>query len=506
MQDLTGVNRGVWRPIDVLRFGCGVSVAGSRETYPGTNPDTRLHATLGGVLLVLPTIVLVATVTLALTTLLLLLLGRHLRISSRLLGLLLAGLVAVGSTELAARLWGLVPSYTRVGAGVVLLAGVVVVFALPYWNPIGQVFLGSFVAAAGTYLVFGGYVTVAGGLSPLGILASAVLLLLELLALLVSGYFAFEGCDILCRTRPTRAVPAPDPTSLPRVTLQVPAYNEPADMLIKTIQSLEAIDYPYLDILVVDNNTEDPETWRLVAEYCAGRERVRFKPSFRRTTGETGTVSRRVAWIDGSRPVPSGAPVVLQAARWDRLKDPAGVIELFRDHLSEADPRIRLVVAGPGVDGVADDPEGREILEQCVALRRTLPAPIRERVHLSCSPMDDEDETGVVVNALQRYADVVMLKSVAEGFGLAVAEAMWKRRPVVSTRVGGIQDQIEHNRSGILVDDPADRAAFAAATAQLLSDPNRARAIGARAHDRVRDRFLAPRQLTETLDLIRELR
>lgn len=112
---------------------------------------------------------------------------------------------------------------------------------------------------------------------------------------------------------------------------------------------------------------------------------------------------------------------------------------------------------------------------------------------------------GAVVNALQRYADVVIQKSLAEGFGLVVAEAMWKGRPVVSTRVGGIQDQITHGETGVLVDDPTDGAAIAAAAADLLTDGARAREIGARAHHRVRDHYLAPRQLTETMELVCEL-
>jgi trehalose synthase len=228
--------------------------------------------------------------------------------------------------------------------------------------------------------------------------------------------------------------------------------------------------------------------------------------AFRRSTGETARISRRVEYVDGSRPVPGDAPVVLQSARWDRLKDPTGVIALFRDHLAAAvDPQVRLVVAGPSVDGVADDPEGREVLDACVALRGDLPPAIRDRVHLLCCPMDDEEEAGAVVNAMQRYADVVIQKSLAEGFGLVVAEAMWKGRPVVSTRVGGIQDQISHGESGILVDDPEDGAGIAAAAADLLADRARAREIGARAHDRVRDQYLAPRQLTETMELVCEL-
>jgi trehalose synthase len=163
------------------------------------------------------------------------------------------------------------------------------------------------------------------------------------------------------------------------------------------------------------------------------------------------------------------------------------------------------VLAGPSVEGVGDDPEGRDVLAECVERRRALPARLRERVHLVCSPMEDEEETEAVVNAMQRRADVVVQKSLAEGFGLVVAEAMWKRRAVVSARVGGIQDQIEHGRSGILVDDPGDGAGFARAVADLLARPDRAREIGDRAQARVLDRFLTPRQLTETLDLTVEL-
>src|SRR5947209_3441519 len=78
------------------------------------------------------------------------------------------------------------------------------------------------------------------------------------------------------RTRTSRPAPPFDPAHLPRVSLQAPAYNEPPDMLIETIRSLEGIDYPDLEILVVDNNTEDKDTWRRVEQYCRDRPRVRF--------------------------------------------------------------------------------------------------------------------------------------------------------------------------------------------------------------------------------------
>jgi len=92
---------------------------------------------------------------------------------------------------------------------------------------------------------------------------------------------------------------------------------------------------------------------------------------------------------------------------------------------------------------------------------------VRRRVHLALLPMQDAEENAVIVNALQRRADVVAQKSLAEGFGLTVAEAMWKGRPVVATRVGGIQDQIEDGRTGFLV-EPRDLAAFGERVSGLL--------------------------------------
>ena len=91
-----------------------------------------------------------------------------------------------------------------------------------------------------------------------------------------------------------------------------------------------------------------------------------------------------------------------------------------------------------------------------------------------------------MVNALQRRADVIVQKSLAEGFGLTVAEAMWKACPVLASRVGGIQDQITHDRSGLLLDDPSDLPAFGRATTTLLEDHERAARLGREAHRRVR--------------------
>ncbi len=119
--------------------------------------------------------------------------------------------------------------------------------------------------------------------------------------------------------------------------------------------------------------------------------------------------------------------------------------------------------------------------------------------------MEDVDENAAMVNAIQRRADVVVQKSLAEGFGLTVAEAMWKARPVIASRIGGIQDQIVDGESGMLVDDPTDLEAAAAAIDGLLDDPVRAEAIGTAARERVRQSFLGTRHLVQYMELIERM-
>src|SRR4029079_19598132 len=114
----------------------------------------------------------------------------------------------------------------------------------------------------------------------------------------------------------------------------------------------------------------------------------------------------------------------------------------FAEHVTAGD-EPHLVLAGPDVTAVSDDPEGAEVLAEVDAGWRAQPRRTRRRVHLALLPMHDVDENAIIVNALQRRADVIAQKSLAEGFGLTVAEAMWKARPVVASRVGGIQDQID---------------------------------------------------------------
>ena len=180
---------------------------------------------------------------------------------------------------------------------------------------------------------------------------------------------------------------------------------------------------------------------------------------------------------------------------------PVGVIRGFADHVP-ASTGAHLVVAGPAVTSVTDDPEGGLVLSEAKALRESLDAQARSRVHLAALPMEDPEENAIIVNALQRHAMVIAQKSLAEGFGLTVAEAMWKARPVVASRIGGIQSQIVDGESGVLLDDPRDLEAFGAAVTELLLDRPRATEIGERACERVRDQFTSPRSLLDYLAAI----
>jgi trehalose synthase len=226
-------------------------------------------------------------------------------------------------------------------------------------------------------------------------------------------------------------------------------------------------------------------------------------PVFRHLDGSPGRVVGRAEMIQ-DEPIPPAVPMVLQVSRWDPLKDPLGVLQGFIRHVPDR-LGAHLVLAGPAAISVSDDPESGQVLQEVRRAAAALPTTARARLHLACLPMDDLEENGAVVNALQRRADVIVQKSLAEGFGLTVAEAMWKARPVLASRVGGIQDQITHDRSGLLLDDPSDLAAFGRATATLLEEHDRAVRLGREAHRSVRQDYLAPRRLTQELDLIQRL-
>ncbi len=178
--------------------------------------------------------------------------------------------------------------------------------------------------------------------------------------------------------------------------------------------------------------------------------------------------------------IPTDLPLVAQVSRFDRWKDPAGVIRAFE--LAREEVAGTLVLLG---SVATDDPEGEEMYESLLAHQD-------ERIILI------SQEDAALVNALQRRAAIVLQKSIREGFGLTVTEALWKGRPVVGGNVGGIRYQIEDGVNGFLVSSVEEAAAR---IVQLIEDEELRERLGGRARETVRERFLMTRLLEQYLDL-----
>jgi trehalose synthase len=270
---------------------------------------------------------------------------------------------------------------------------------------------------------------------------------------------------------------------------------------------LTAIVPPSIDAFSPKNQEVDRQQARAILRQTgllapgSGEEAA---PTYRRPDGVEARVERRCE-VAGEGVLPGAdARLVVQVSRWDRLKDPAGVMRGFAEVLG-AGHDAWLVLAGPSLGSVTDDPDGAAVLAEVEADWRRLPEQIRARVLLACLPMEDLDENGAIVNALQRQAAIVVQKSLKEGFGLTVTEAMWKARPVVATATGGIGDQIEDGVTGMLLQNPLDLKAFASAVGDLLANPERAAAIGEAACESVRANFLEDRHTLQYVELLEQL-
>ncbi len=211
--------------------------------------------------------------------------------------------------------------------------------------------------------------------------------------------------------------------------------------------------------------------------------------AFVRLDGTAGRVDRRAS-VTEVESLPHDAHVIVQVSHWNRLKDPPGVIDAFARFVAP-DRDAHLVIAGPEADALVQEPEAQAVLHKTLTAWRDLPLAIRSRVHVAEIPIDDPEEAAVIVNALQTRASVILQKSRGEGFGMTVLEGMWKERPVVCTRVGGLQEQVIDGVTGFLF-EPGDDAAAGAAICRLLYDRELAQRMGTAGHERVREHFLLP--------------
>ena len=192
---------------------------------------------------------------------------------------------------------------------------------------------------------------------------------------------------------------------------------------------------------------------------------------FTRCDGTKGLVERR-ATIVSEEPratLGAGVPLVIQVSRWDRLKDMSGVLQGFASFVvGRVDAHLALV--GPVPSGVSDDPEELAVFDDCLSTWKDLPLEARRCIWLVTLPMDDIEENAAMVNAIQRYATVIVQKSLAEGFGLTVTEAMWKSKAVIASGVGGMVTQIDSG-TGLLLKDPSDLSEFGRTLVDLLARP-----------------------------------
>lgn len=259
----------------------------------------------------------------------------------------------------------------------------------------------------------------------------------------------------------------------------------------------------------IDTSQPDPDVWAFVREHLDGYDAAIFTmpefvpPDFPLARVETippaidplspknmdlpESMARQIlAWIG----IETDRPLITQVARFDPWKDPLGVIEAYR-LVRDEHPNLQLALVG---SMALDDPEGWRIYERIQAESRKDPL-----IHVFSNLTG---VSNIEVNAFQRLSDVVVQKSIREGFGLVVSEALWKGTPVVAGRAGGIPLQMADGVGGTLVEDVES---CARGILDLLTAPQQAAELGKAGKERVREHFLLPRLLLNHVTLLAEL-
>jgi trehalose synthase len=211
-------------------------------------------------------------------------------------------------------------------------------------------------------------------------------------------------------------------------------------------------------------------------------------------------------------------PIISQISRWDRLKGFAPLLDAFvtlkslrpqnSNEFSERHRHrlgiLRLVLAGPDPEAVADDPEGQEVLAELIDAYCALPPSLQDDIALISLPMNSRRDNALMVNALQRCSAIIVQNSLQEGFGLTVTEGMWKSTGMMGSRACGIRQQIRDGIEGRLIDDPEDSDGIAALLNEILEDvPARSR-MAKNAHRRVHEEFLIFTQVRRWLEVLKE--
>lgn len=186
--------------------------------------------------------------------------------------------------------------------------------------------------------------------------------------------------------------------------------------------------------------------------------------------------------------IPTDKPIITQISRFDKWKDPEGVIEAFELVKKRVD--CRLVLLG---NMATDDPEGEKIYKRVIKKANGLKDVIILMV-----------ENQILVNAVQTVSSVVIQKSIREGFGLTVTEALWKGKPVVASNVGGTPLQIIDGKTGFLV-EPNDIKGCAERIIEILKNPTLAEELGKNAKEHVKKNFLITRLISDYLDILNEV-
>lgn len=283
------------------------------------------------------------------------------------------------------------------------------------------------------------------------------------------------------------------------------------------LEGRSSIIYPAIDPLTPKNRPLSVQAVVAILERggLLSEPGPRLEPQFRHLATR---LQRDGTFQSASQPDDLGLltrPIVTQVSRWDRLKGFAPLMRGFADfkrQLVASPPQddtarrrlglTRLILAGPDPDSIADDPEGRDVLDELRAEYAAFDAEIRRDIAIIALPMHNLIQNALLVNALQRVSTIVVQNSLREGFGLTITEAMWKAVPVLTnSRACGPRQQVRDGVEGRMVRNPENARQIARALRTMLSQPRKLERWGLNAQRQVHDHFLVHAQLTHWLRL-----